>query len=144
MIDALASLIDACIKILKYFQNCWRLKIWLHMGIESGRTFRKTQNLFISIENQGYCLKLGNSWLIGNGVIFNMPPRAENTPSWHHTINYHRFSDIRMQFTSGKPLLKNIFYSTLHMFSIHWKINDFTKGPGFNPLRHFIKNILSN
>ena len=29
--------------------------------------------------------------------------RAKNKPSWHHTSSYHRFLDIRLQFTSIRP-----------------------------------------
>ena len=115
------------IKILRYFQKCWRLK-----NLQTYRSRCATNK----IEKPKICLSKHNKkkyrkisailyyWKTADRIeagfsLKNRSKGAENMSDGHHARSNHRFRDIRLQFTSLRLILKNIFPRVFSMFSTY-------------------------
>ena len=54
----------------------------------------------------------------------NWPKQAENTSSWHYTLNCQSFSDIGLIFMKVRPILKKIFPCKLNMSPFIGKLSE--------------------
>ena len=75
----------------------------------------------------GLLLVVTGKRLIGTDVGLSLiirDKRAKNSSGWHHAPKCHRFQDIRVQFITVRPILKNCFPSIFFIF-IHTFLRSF-------------------
>ena len=75
------------------------------------KKFKTRKNFNTKNQNRGEKSKTDGRIKAGISLIYRAI-RDENTPARHHARGYNRFRDIRLQFTSVRPILENYFPDT--------------------------------